>query len=233
MTLSHSPRLHVDMAAARWTGQDWLVIQLEDASGSWAVPVEDDGYTFVGKLWFPGQIDPESGRLRRQYVFNALMGTLSAGKARYYHRTPSVRGQPPDARCMDAGRAASARLSASCGYSGSAGENLCRQGRDVHGLRGRAPRHSQRMPQTAVTHGFVPQASRLETEPGMVLSHVNRRCRHWCSKRLARNALRTLASPLGCTCGPQRSVGGETPCTERSRRILEHGQELCLAHVQM
>ncbi len=71
----------VDMAAARWTGQDWLVIQLEDASGSWAVPVEDDGYTFVGKLWFPGQIDPESGRIRRQYVFNALMGTLSVEKA--------------------------------------------------------------------------------------------------------------------------------------------------------
>lgn len=71
----------VDMAAGRWTGQDWLVIQLEDASGSWAVPVEDDGYTFVGKLWFPGQIDPDSGRIRRQYVFNALMGTLAAGEA--------------------------------------------------------------------------------------------------------------------------------------------------------
>ncbi|MDE2903422.1 MAG: hypothetical protein OXP73_10395 [Chloroflexota bacterium] len=69
----------VDMAAAQWTGQDWLVIQMEDASGSWAVPVEDDGYTFVGKLWFPGQIDPDSGRIRRQYIFNALMGTLSAG----------------------------------------------------------------------------------------------------------------------------------------------------------
>lgn len=71
----------VDMAAAQWTGQDWLVIQLEDASGSWAVPVEDDGYTFVGKLWFPGHIGPESGRIRQQYVFDALNGTLSTQAA--------------------------------------------------------------------------------------------------------------------------------------------------------
>ena len=70
----------VEMAAAHWTGQDWLVVQLEDATGSWAVPVEDDGHTLVGKLWFPGRIDSASGGISRRYVFNALMGTLTAGR---------------------------------------------------------------------------------------------------------------------------------------------------------
>lgn len=69
----------VDKAAGQWTGQDWLVIQLEDESGSWAVPVENDGLTLVGNRWFAGQIGPENGRIRRQYTFNALTGTLSAG----------------------------------------------------------------------------------------------------------------------------------------------------------
>ena len=66
----------VDKAPAKWTGQDWIVIQLEDASGSWAVPVENDGHTIVGRRWFAGQIGPESRPINQRYVFDALTGTL-------------------------------------------------------------------------------------------------------------------------------------------------------------
>ena len=71
----------VDTATAQWTGQDWLVIQEEDASGSWAVSMEDDGYTVAGRRWFAGQMGSRSGRLQERYVFNALTGTLSTGNA--------------------------------------------------------------------------------------------------------------------------------------------------------
>ena len=70
-----------DQAPRGWTGQDWLVVEVDEPP--WLQPIhrEDDGYTLVGAQWFPGQIGPESGRIRRPYVFNALTGTLSAGIA--------------------------------------------------------------------------------------------------------------------------------------------------------
>ena len=70
-----------DQAPREWTGQDWLVIQLEDTP--WAQPIhyEDDGYTLVGTQWFAGQIGPSGRTATRRYEFDALAGTMAVRNA--------------------------------------------------------------------------------------------------------------------------------------------------------
>lgn len=64
-----------------WTGQDWLVIQLEDTPWAQAMHYEDDGYTLVGRQWYAGQIGPSGGTETHRYRFDALAGTLSVRNA--------------------------------------------------------------------------------------------------------------------------------------------------------
>ena len=70
-----------DQAPREWTGQDWLVIQLEDTP--WAQPIhyEDDGYTLVGTQWFAGQIGPSGRTETGRYEFDALAGTMAVRNA--------------------------------------------------------------------------------------------------------------------------------------------------------
>ena len=60
-----------DKARERWTGQDWLVIEVDETS--WALPTgyEADGFTNVGRVWFAGQIVPASGIVTHDYEFSA------------------------------------------------------------------------------------------------------------------------------------------------------------------
>ncbi len=70
-----------DHAPQRWTGQDWLVLQLESTPWSWPINYEDDGYTVAGTQWFAGQIGPSGRTLIRRYEFDALAGTMAVRNA--------------------------------------------------------------------------------------------------------------------------------------------------------
>jgi len=58
-------------ARERWTGQDWLVIEVDETP--WALPTEyeADGFTNVGRVWFAGQIVPARGIVTHEYEFGA------------------------------------------------------------------------------------------------------------------------------------------------------------------
>ena len=60
-----------DRARERWTGQDWLVIEVD--ATPWALPTqyEADGFTSVGRMWFAGQIVPGRGIATHEYEFSA------------------------------------------------------------------------------------------------------------------------------------------------------------------
>lgn len=60
-----------DMARERWTGQDWLVLEVDETP--WALPTryEADGFTNVGRVWFAGQIVPGRGSVTHEYEFSA------------------------------------------------------------------------------------------------------------------------------------------------------------------
>ena len=70
-----------DHAPKGWTGQDWLVVQLDDTP--WAQPIryEDDGYTLIGQQWFAGQIGPSGRTEIRRYEFDAQAGTMTVQNA--------------------------------------------------------------------------------------------------------------------------------------------------------
>ena len=65
-----------DHAPGEWTGQDWLLVRIEDSR--WGLPTdyESDGYTLVGARWFGGQISPGLGSTTHTYRFNAGHGQL-------------------------------------------------------------------------------------------------------------------------------------------------------------
>ncbi len=60
----------VDSAPDRWTGQDWLVIEVDP--GPWSLPTSyaPNGYALVGVRWYTGQIAPSGELSRHRYVFD-------------------------------------------------------------------------------------------------------------------------------------------------------------------
>ncbi len=66
-----------DRAPERWTGQDWIVIALDDSP--WGIPKHflPDGYTPASAAWFPGQIGPGWGQTSRRYEFDFRAGSLA------------------------------------------------------------------------------------------------------------------------------------------------------------
>ena len=66
-----------DYAPDKWTGQDWLVIQVDDTPWAWPIRYEPDGFTLAGELWFPGQTVPSSSTKTNGYEFDARSGTLA------------------------------------------------------------------------------------------------------------------------------------------------------------
>lgn len=66
-----------DRAPARWTGQDWLVIEVEDTPWTLPTAYDEDGYTHVGEVWFAGQIVPGVGVVTHRYEFDARKPRLA------------------------------------------------------------------------------------------------------------------------------------------------------------
>ena len=60
-----------DHAPEQWTGQDWLMIEVEDTPWTLPTSFEADGHTHVGTLWFAGQIVPSGGTATYAYEFDA------------------------------------------------------------------------------------------------------------------------------------------------------------------
>lgn len=69
----------IDAAPEQWTGQDWLVLEMEETAWQWLARFEKHGYVLTGSLWFPGQAIPNSATATRHYEFNAVAGTLAVG----------------------------------------------------------------------------------------------------------------------------------------------------------
>lgn len=63
-------------APGEWTGQDWLLVPLEETS--WTLPrdFESDGYTVVGSRWFGGQMSPDVRDSSHAYRFDTSTGQL-------------------------------------------------------------------------------------------------------------------------------------------------------------
>ncbi|MCY3959011.1 MAG: hypothetical protein OXG65_12040 [Chloroflexi bacterium] len=70
-----------DHASDQWTGQDWLVVEIEDSPWAWPIHYEDGGYTLAGAWWFAGQAVPSSRPINQRYEFDALAGALAAQTA--------------------------------------------------------------------------------------------------------------------------------------------------------
>ena len=66
-----------DRAPKRWTGQDWILIALDDSP--WGIPTHflPNGYTPARAAWFPGQIGPGWGQTSRRYEFDFRVGSLA------------------------------------------------------------------------------------------------------------------------------------------------------------
>ena len=60
----------MDQASGRWTGQDWLLIEVGPSPWSLPTGYAPDGYTLVGTRWYAGQIAPSIEVSRHSYVFD-------------------------------------------------------------------------------------------------------------------------------------------------------------------
>ena len=67
----------LDRAADQWTGQDWLVIEMEKTPWAWLARLEEEGHVLEGALWFAGQAIPVTTVITKSYEFNALAGNLA------------------------------------------------------------------------------------------------------------------------------------------------------------
>ena len=67
-----------DRAPERWTGQDWLVVPLEDTP--WVLPttIAYDGHTLLGGAqWYPGHVVPGQDKTTRVFQFDPLEANLA------------------------------------------------------------------------------------------------------------------------------------------------------------
>ena len=66
-----------DRAPERWTGQDWVIVELDD--GPWPIParLQDEGRGPELAKWFGGLISPGAANESHTYEFDALAGTLA------------------------------------------------------------------------------------------------------------------------------------------------------------
>ena len=60
----------MDDASNQWTGQDWLLIEVD--TSPWALPTSyaSNGYALLGARWYAGQIAPSGQPTRHRYVFD-------------------------------------------------------------------------------------------------------------------------------------------------------------------
>ena len=60
----------MDQASNQWTGQDWLLIEVDPSPRSLPTSYAPNGYTLVGARWYAGQITPSGRPTRHRYVFD-------------------------------------------------------------------------------------------------------------------------------------------------------------------
>ena len=71
----------VDHASDSWTGQDWLLIEVD--SSPWSLPTSyaPNGYALVGARWYAGQAVPSSEAARHRYEFDGSAQQLAVQRA--------------------------------------------------------------------------------------------------------------------------------------------------------
>ena len=60
----------MDQASGRWTGQDWLLIEVDPSPWSLPTGYAPDGYALVGTRWYAGQIAPSGKPAGHRYVID-------------------------------------------------------------------------------------------------------------------------------------------------------------------
>ncbi len=71
----------VDRASRQWTGQDWLILAVDDTP--WPLPkeFEADEHTLASTLWFGGLVAPGDGSTTHVYEFDARANRLAVREA--------------------------------------------------------------------------------------------------------------------------------------------------------
>ena len=150
----------IDDAPHQWTGQDWLLIPLDNTS--WALPttVESDRHTVSGGAqWHSGQIVPGRGSTTHEFEFDPSAWSLGRkGHGRRVRSSRVVR-VPASSRCLGIDRQAAARLPASGHHPGAQGRDIRGRRRIVQALCGRTQRGRHSLPRTPARHPFLSAAS--------------------------------------------------------------------------
>lgn len=60
----------IDQASDQWTGQDWLLIEVDSSPRSLPTSYAPNGYTLVGARWYAGQIAPSGQPVGHRYVYD-------------------------------------------------------------------------------------------------------------------------------------------------------------------
>lgn len=67
----------MDQASDQWTGQDWLLIEVDPSPRSLPTSYAPNGYTLVGARWYAGQITPSGRPAGHRYEFDGDMQQLA------------------------------------------------------------------------------------------------------------------------------------------------------------
>ncbi len=87
-----------DHAPTQWTGQDWLVVPLDDSVWQLPTTLETDRHTLQGSVqWFAGQITPGRGDTTRVFQFDPWSVSLGVGTAEDEVASVESSGSPPSA----------------------------------------------------------------------------------------------------------------------------------------
>ena len=71
----------IDRASRQWTGQDWLILAVDNTP--WPLPTEfeADEHTLVPTVWFAGVVAPRDGMTTQEYEFDARAERLAVWEA--------------------------------------------------------------------------------------------------------------------------------------------------------
>jgi hypothetical protein len=85
-----------DHASTQWTGQDWLVVALDDSVWHLPTTVETDRYTLQGSVqWYAGRITPGRGNTTHTFRFNPRSVSLEWGDSKGEFFEIESSGAPP------------------------------------------------------------------------------------------------------------------------------------------
>ena len=85
-----------DQAPEQWTGQDWLVVPLDDTFWQLPTSVESDRYTFPGGVqWHAGQVIPGRGVTTHMFQFDPRSVSLGVGISKDGIAAVASSGSPP------------------------------------------------------------------------------------------------------------------------------------------